>query len=103
MAAGPGTGAGGEDEGVGAVVGGGGGHLEGLGEVVLRLAREADDDVGGHGQVVDAGPGRGQAVEITLGRVTPAHGGQDRSLPDWRGRWRCSQTTAVSAMAAIVS
>ena len=71
-----GAGPGAVDERVGAVVGGLGHHLERALEVVVGLAREPDDDVGGDRQIVDGGPGRGQALEVALGGVAPVHGSQ---------------------------
>ena len=52
-----GAGTGRVDERVGAVVAGLGDHLEGALEVVVGLAGEADDDVGGDGQVGARRPG----------------------------------------------
>ncbi len=72
---GPGTGR--VDERVGAVVLGLGGHLERAGEVGLGLAREPDDDVGGHGQVSDGRSGRCQPIEVALGGVAPVHRSED--------------------------
>ena len=67
--------AGREDEGVGAVVLGCGHDLERVLEVVVGLAREADDEVGRHGEVVDGRTGRCQSIEVALGRCS-------------RGAWR---------------
>ena len=66
----------GEDERVGVVEAGLGGDLERGGEVVLGLPREADDDVGGDGEVRDDPPGLGQPVEVALRRVAAVHRGQ---------------------------
>ena len=69
--------AGREDERVGVVEPGAGGDLEGLGEVPLGLAREADDDVGRHGEVRHDPAGLGEPVEVALGRVAAVHRGED--------------------------
>src|SRR3546814_1798250 len=61
-----GAGAGAVDEGVGTVVGGLGGHLQGALEVVVGLPREADDDVGGDREVIDVGAGGGEAGQVAL-------------------------------------
>ena len=88
-----GAGSGRVDERVGAVVGGLGRHLEGGLEVVVGLAGEPDDEVGGDGQVVDRGPGqrpaaRGSARRCSRGAWRPGRA----SLPDWSGRCRCGHT-----------
>ena len=87
-----GAGAGREDERVGGVIAGLFGHLEGALEVFVGLAREADDDVGGHGQVGDGRAGGGQPVEVALGRVAPVHPGQRPVAAGLQRQVRCSQT-----------
>ena len=65
--------AGGEHEGEGARELGCGRHLEGLLEVIVGLAREPDDDVGGHGQAGNGRPGLCELFEEALARVAPMH------------------------------
>ena len=65
-----------EDEREGVVEAGLGGDLERALEVVVGLAREADDDVGRHGEVGHDAPGVGEAGEVALGRVAAVHGGE---------------------------
>ena len=60
-----------EDEGVRAVVLGRRHDLERVLEVVVGLAGEADDEVGGDREVGDRRPGRGQPLEIALARCSP--------------------------------
>ena len=77
--------------------------LEGLAEVVLGLAGEADDDVGGPREARNL---RTQALgegDVALARVGAAHGARMRVEPDCRGRWTCSQTAAQSRCAAMTS
>ena len=62
-----------EDERVRAVVPGLGHHLEGALEVVVGLAREADDDVGGHGEIGHCGARRREAFEVASGGVSAMH------------------------------
>ena len=69
LGAGPGR----EDERVGAVVLGRGHDLERALEVVVGLAGEADDEVGGDGEVGDGGAGRGEPLEVALGGVAAVH------------------------------
>ncbi len=83
---GPGARAGREDEGVGAVVGRLGHHLEGALEVVVGLAGEADDEVGGDGQVRHRVPGGAQAGQVPLGRVPAPHGRQHLVAPRLEGQ-----------------
>ena len=68
-----------EDERVGVVVLRGSSDLERGGEVVVGLAREADDDVGRHGEVGDRSRARrrgvrGSAARCTRGASTPEPG-----------------------------
>ena len=63
----------GEDEGERAVVGDLVDDLERLGEVLLGLAGEADDDVRGQGAVGDVLADLGDAVEIALAVVGAPH------------------------------
>ena len=83
-----------EDERVGAVELGRRDDLERALEVVVGLAREADDDVGGHGEVGDrSSRAVGQPLEVALGGVAAVHGGAARGRePDCSGKWRCSHT-----------
>ena len=70
-----------EDERVRAVVTGVGAYGERLLEVVLGLAGEPDDDVGGHSEVVHGGPGVRQALEVTPRGVAAPHGAQHAVAP----------------------
>ena len=93
-----------EDEGEGAVVAGLGAHGQRVLEVLVGLAGEADDDVGRHGQVVDRRPGPRPAAPGSAAPCSPRRMARStRSLPDCSGRWSCSHTSGVSAMASIVS
>ena len=50
-------------------------------EVGVGLAREADDDVGGDGEVVDRVASRREPLEVALGRVAAVHAGQRAVTP----------------------
>ena len=77
-------------------------HLERRAEVVLRLAREPDDDVGPEREVRDRVTQPRDEPQIPLRVVRPAHRLEDARLdPDWSGRWTCSHTASHSAIAAI--
>ena len=52
-------------------------QVQGAGEVLLGLAREADDDIGRDGGVRDAGPDPVQDGQVAVPAVGPAHGLQD--------------------------
>ena len=67
----------GEDERERVVEAGLGDDVERGGEVVVGLAREADDDVGGHGEVGDDAPGLGQPLQVAGGGVPPVHRRED--------------------------
>ncbi len=66
-----------EDEGEGAVVADLLDDLEGLLEVVLALAREADDDVGRERDVGHVLADQRDAVQVALAIVGPPHRAQD--------------------------
>ena len=84
---GPGPGPGREDEGVGAVVAGLGRDLERALEVVLGLARESHDEVGGDGQVGDGRPGPRPGAPGTARRCSPRRmAARTASLPDCSGQ-----------------
>ncbi len=65
------------NEGVRAVVFRGGDHLERALHVGVGLARKADDQVGGNGEIGDCGAGVCQLLQIALRGVATVHRGQD--------------------------
>ena len=71
-----GAGPGREHERVRRVVLGGVDDLERAREVVVGLAREADDDVGGDREIVDRGARRREPLEVALGGVAAVHAGE---------------------------
>ena len=73
--------AGREHERVGGVVRRGVDDLERAGEVVVGLAGEADDEVGGHREVGDRGAGVGEALQVSLGGVAAVHAGEGAVAP----------------------
>ena len=70
-----------EHERVRGVVGGGVDHLERALEVVVGLAGEADDEVGGDREVGDRGTRGGQPLEVALGGVAAVHAGERAVAP----------------------
>ena len=76
--------------------------LDRLAEVVLGLAREADDDVGREREVGDRRAQRSGESEIALAASTcGASPSGSRVEPDWSGRCACSHTAPHSAIASI--
>ena len=56
-------------------------HLERALEVVVGLAGEADDEVGGDREIGDRGAGVGEAPQVALGGVAAVHAGQRAVAP----------------------
>ena len=80
------------------------GDFERLREVLLGLAREADDDVGAQRHVGHVLADHRDAIEVAAAVIRAAHRLQDPRLePDCSGRWMCSHTLASSAWARITS
>ena len=48
-------------------------HLEGALEIVLRLAGEPDDEIGGDREIVNVEPCATQFLHVALNAVTAAH------------------------------
>ena len=81
-----------EDEGEGAVVADLVDDLERLLEVLVALAREADDDVGGQRAVGDVLADQRHPVHVALAVVGARIRFRTGLEPDCSGRWMCSQS-----------